>query len=566
VKNVRLTSIRSLRAKLDEVEQTLEAIRSGEVDALVTTGTRGDRVFTLEGADHGYRILLEVMSEGVAKLTQHGTIAYCNARFAKILGLPLERTIGSDVHDLVPQDERERFEDLLATGARERSEGEFSLRSAGDASHVPVLLSVVPLTMHGAERHCLVMTDLTEQRRNTDAIAAERAAMHTRLLLADRMSSMGTLAAGVAHEINNPLAYVIASLDLMLTRLANLPDDAGEALREQAAWMRRQVERAKEGSSRVRVIVRDLKAFSRADDETVELADLRRVLDTSIALVSNDIRHRARLVREYGELPAVCVNEARIGQVFVNLLVNAAHAIPAGAADENEIRVSARSDAEGNAVVEVRDTGAGIAAENLARIFEPFFTTKAVGMGTGLGLALCHGIVSSLGGQITVESTPGIGSLFRVVIPGAPVVDRDTDVVVLAPSPDSRGRLLVVDDEEDLCEVLQEALAASTDVLTTTDAHRALEWIATGERFDMILCDMNMPKMTGVDFHSRLESVNREQADRVILMSGGYTRDMGEVGVPLPRPALEKPFDLEQVRALMRETMRRGPPPAQPTP
>jgi hypothetical protein len=235
----------------------------------------------------------------------------------------------------------------------------------------------------------------------------------------------------------------------------------------------------------------------------------------------NDIRHRARLVREYEDLPAVRVNEARIGQVFVNLLVNASHAIAPGGVDRNEIRVSAHPDFDGNAVVEIRDTGAGSAAENLDRIFEPFFTMKPVSTGTGLGLALCRGIVASPGGQITVESTLGEGTTLRVLIPAAPLVARHTDIIPRTVRVESRGRLLVVDDEEDLCDVLEETLSPSADVRTTTDADRALAWIAGAERFEMMLCDMNMPKMTGVDFYTRLSMVSAEQADRLVLMSGG---------------------------------------------
>ena len=308
----------------------------------------------------------------------------------------------------------------------------------------------------------------------------------------------------------------------------------------------------------MRVIVRDLKAFSRADDETVSAVDLRGVLDSSIALVLNEIRHRARLVRDYDGLPAVRANEARLGQVFVNLLVNAAQAIVPGSVDRNEIRVSGRTDAAGNAVVEIRDTGSGIAAENLDRIFEPFFTTKEVGAGTGLGLALCHGIVCAIGGKITAESTPGTGSLFRVVLPALPVpISKVENVAPTAPA-DSRGRLLVVDDEPDLCEVLREILAEFHDVTTTNDARKALDLIAAGERFDMILCDMAMPEMTGLDFRTRLATSNPEQADRLVLMSGGSTSRSEDVASALPNRFLEKPFETDTVRMLMREMMARG--------
>jgi signal transduction histidine kinase len=549
---------RSLRARLDEAERTLAAIGEGQVDALVVGGPAGERVFTLEGAEHGYRVLLEAMSEGVATLTEQGLITYCNARFSAIVGAPLQRTIGSPLSQLVSQVDRERFQVLIAAGTIGRSEGEFRLQAPGASALVPVRLAVVTLALGGVATHCVVMTDLTEQSRQSTEIAAERAQMQARLLLADRMSSLGTLAAGVAHEINNPLAYLVTSLELMSKRL---PELAGSGLAsEPNEWMRRQLDRAQEGAERVRLIVRGLKAFSRADDETMGLIDPRRALDTSIALASNEIHQRAQLVEDYDALPAVWANEARLGQVFLNLLVNAAQAIPLGAAARNEIRVSGRVDAEGRAVIEIRDTGSGIEPEHLSLIFDPFFTTKPLNGGTGLGLALCHAVIGSLNGQITVDSQPGLGSVFRVVLPrveGALPTALSAGVVV--PPIEPRGRLLFIDDEKDLCEAMQEAIAAYHDVVTTTDARRALELLAAGQRFDVILCDMRMPEMTGIDFHARLGTDNPAQANRVVMMSGGFTRRPEDPSTVLTRPILEKPFGVEQVLSLMRETMQREP-------
>ena len=547
---------RSLRARLNEAEETLAAIRAGAVDAVVVGGPAGERVFTLEGAEHGYRVLMEAMSEGVATLTENGLVSYCNARFAVILGARLELTIGNPISRLVPRADRERFQALIAAGTRGRSEGEFALKAPGADAPILVRLAVVALTVDGARMHCLVMTDLTEHT----AIAAERARMQTRLLLADRMSSLGALAAGVAHEINNPLAYVLTSLELVSNWLPE-PAGPGHGLSgESTAWLRRQMNRAHEGAERVRLIVRDLKAFSRADDETLCVVDPRRALDTSITMAWNEIRHRARLVKEYGGLPPVWANEARLGQVFLNLLVNAVQAIPAGAASHHEIRVSGRADIDGRAVIEFRDTGSGIDPANLALIFDPFFTTKPLHEGTGLGLSLCHAIIASLDGQITVESTPGVGSVFRIVLPS---VEGAVGTAAASTPVESRvvprGRLLIIDDEADLCLALQEALEVSHDVVTTIDARRGLEMLAAGQRFDVILCDIRMPDMTGIEFHARLTTDNPAQANRVVLMSGGFTRRPGYPPVVLPGPLLEKPFKIEQVLSLMHAAMQREP-------
>jgi signal transduction histidine kinase len=248
-------------------------------------------------------------------------------------------------------------------------------------------------------RSCVVVQDVTEVRH-----------MEARLRVADRMASMGTVAAGVAHEINNPLAFVVGNLEFIANSLRELPAEATAEIRES-------LEDARHGTERVRRIVRDLKVFSRPDDEGLGPVDVRRLLDSSISFAANEIRHRARLVREYAEVPEVHGNSGRLGQVFVNLLVNAAQAIPEGAADLHRIRVVIRPDGARRVAVEVHDTGGGIPEAIRDRIFEPFFTTRPVGMGTGLGLAICHGIITEMGGQISVDSAVGQGTVVRVSLP-----------------------------------------------------------------------------------------------------------------------------------------------------
>jgi PAS domain S-box-containing protein len=243
---------------------------------------------------------------------------------------------------------------------------------------------------------------------------SEREELRTRLAQSDRLASVGTLAAGVAHEINNPLAYVIANLDFAREELR-----ASGAPPADLEPLSQAIDEAREGAERMRLIVQDLKVFSRKDDDRLEWVQLPRALDSAAAMAWNEIRHRARLVKDYQPLPAVYANEARLGQVFLNLLVNAAHAIAEGAAERNEIRLSTRVDETGRIVVEVRDSGRGIPEELRARVFEPFFTTKPLGEGTGLGLPICRDIVARLGGALEFESEVGVGTVFRVLLPGA---------------------------------------------------------------------------------------------------------------------------------------------------
>jgi PAS domain S-box-containing protein len=239
-------------------------------------------------------------------------------------------------------------------------------------------------------------------------------AVQAQLMQSDRLASVGMVAAGVAHEINNPLAYVIAALDYLREHRDEL---GAPALREEVL---RALAEARDGADRVRHVVRDLRTFSGLREERRTRVELASVLEAAIHLASTQLRFRARLVRDFRPTPAVMADEARLGQVALNLLINAAQAIPEGNADANEIRVSTGTDARGRAVLAVHDTGAGIPPEVADRIFDPFFTTKPHGVGTGLGLSICRNIVLALGGDIDVESSRTGGTTLRVALPAAP--------------------------------------------------------------------------------------------------------------------------------------------------
>jgi signal transduction histidine kinase len=248
-----------------------------------------------------------------------------------------------------------------------------------------------------------------------DAVARdEKRRTREQLLVIERMASVGTLAAGVAHEINNPLAAVMANIELALRTLDSLPPEVPEV-----AELTAELRDAHEAAYLVRQIVRDVKLFSRPGDERAGPVDVRQVLDGAARMAWNEIRHRARLVKDYGQVPPVWATEARLGQVFLNLLINAAHSLPVGRADSNRIAIITRTDGQGRAVVEIVDTGSGILPENLPRLFTPFFSTKPIGTGSGLGLAICRRIVRELSGEIEVRSQAGKGTTVSVTIPAA---------------------------------------------------------------------------------------------------------------------------------------------------
>jgi CheY-like chemotaxis protein/two-component sensor histidine kinase len=316
------------------------------------------------------------------------------------------------------------------------------------------------------------------------------------------------------------------------------------------------LDEARHGAQRVSTIVRELRSFSRAADESRTRVDLAMVVQSAIKIAGHEIRHKARIVTSFEPARPVWGNEARLEQVVINLLLNAAQAMPETRAEHNEIRVSVRADSEERAVLEVFDNGDGIALDVLPRIFDPFYTTKPVGVGTGLGLSICHGIVTSLGGHIGAYSEPGEGTTFRVVLPTTDtMVDDEPRTTSEAPSSRNTksARVLVVDDEPPIANTLRELLAPEHEVIAATTAREAFEAIERSD-FDVVFCDLIMPGAGGIDLYERLRSVHPGLERRLVFMTGGaFTERTAEFLASVENRRVEKPFSLGLVEQIVRE-------------
>jgi signal transduction histidine kinase len=374
------------------------------------------------------------------------------------------------------------------------------------------------------------------------ALRAERRKMQEQLLLSDRLASLGLLAASVAHEINNPLASLMANLDFLLhpeQEAAAVSPEQEQALRD-----------CHLSAERIREVVRDIKVFSRPDEKRHGPLDVHRVLDSSLRMAWNHVFHRARIVKDYAALSPVLGSEAPLGQVFLNLLVNAADAIPEGHNTLHEIRVVTRQEGTSHVRVEIHDTGQGIPPELRERIFEPFFTTKPVGVGTGLGLAICRRLVDEMGGEMGVESEPGRGTVFHLRLRTAQGVTEKPSPPL--PEPVLKQRVLVLDDEATVGRALQRLLQAHCEVLVLLQGPEALTQVASGRRFDVILCDLMMPEMSGPRFYEELSRLAPEQAQRVIFMTGGaFTEQSRAFLANTGLPCLDKPIEPQRLRALL---------------
>ena len=527
----------------------------------------------LRRSEASFRAMIEHWPDAVA-VHRHGCFVYVNPAVLAYLGYDrADELVGRPVLDIVHSEDREgvatRMRAMVDTGESSPAREERFLRKGGGVVTAEVV--ALPLVFDGELAVVAVARDVTERKQ-----------LAAKMMQMDRMIAVGTLAAGVGHEINNPLAYVVANLDFVAREL---PDVTAAVRRLEAALTQRRdsipldpaalesanaprrleelqqaLDEAREGAERVRNIVRDLKTFSQAEEDRREPVALQRVIESAVNMAWNEIRHRARLVKDYGPVPHVEASESRLGQVFLNLLVNAAQAIPEGRADHNEIRVVTRTDEAGRARVEIRDTGSGIPPEVVGRIFDPFFTTKPVGQGTGLGLSICQGIVQGLGGELTVKSEVGKGTAFQVVLPAARMGDteqRPVQATSPTPAPGRRGNILIVDDEPMIGTSLRRILAQDHDVVAVTRGREAVDRIERGERYDLILCDLMMPEMTGMDLHAELSLRFSDCAARMIFLTGGaFTPRARDFLDTVPNQRIEKPFSAQNVRALVRDLLR----------
>lgn len=387
-------------------------------------------------------------------------------------------------------------------------------------------------------------------------VRADNLKMHQQLLISDAMASIGTLAAGIAHELNNPLASVTANLDLALASLPALTEALGG--QEGHDELLEELRDAREGAERIRNIVRDLRVFSRSEDTDCGPVALPKVLDSTLRMAWNEIRHRARLVKNYGPTPEVDASESRLGQIFLNLVVNAAQAITNDPAKKrHSITVTTKTSETGDAIVEVTDTGPGIPPEVMRDMFRPFFTTKPIGVGTGLGLPICNRLVSDVGGSIEVESTLGEGTTFRILLPAASRPSTTLNEPAVPTPVARRARVLVVDDEPMIGNAVKRALGKEHEIVPALSAEEALAYLATDKDIDLVLCDLLMPQMTGMELYEVLRGSDPQLAEQMIFLTGGaFTTRAKAFLDEVPNQRIEKPFDPLHLRALLNDRLR----------
>jgi two-component system, cell cycle sensor histidine kinase and response regulator CckA len=543
----------------------LKPFRKSELRSAVEVGLfRHQMERQLRERERWFSTTLRAIGDAVIAVDAAGQISFMNGAAEKLVGCSEKSAKGhplADVCQLLNEKTREPVPDpiqqALARQEVVRLPADTTLVS-GDRE-LPVEDSVAPIVDERGERlgAVLVLRDMTEERRTRQQIAA-----------ADRLASLGAVAAGIAHEINNPLTYILGNVGFLAEELASfsrllpsvVPSTQQQEVTELLARLAELIGEVDEGASRVSRIVADLGLFGRREQSPHE-GDVIAALDWALRVSHTTLSRVARLRRNLQPVPSVRGDETKLGQVFLNMLLNAAHAMQDGDPGANELSVSTLLEPQPDGIAQVRitiqDTGSGMTPEVLDRIFDPFFTTKPVGTGTGLGLSVCHGVVKDMGGSIQVSSEPGRGSTFTVRLPVAGAVQPQFD----DPEPrlsGARGRVLIVDDEPRVLGVLSRMLGGAHDVVAVGSAREALDALARGARFDVILCDLLMPDMSGIDLYRVLEERAPELARRMIFLSGAFNTNVaGDFLSEVPNQALDKPPKLDDLLlAIDRELVR----------
>jgi signal transduction histidine kinase len=396
-------------------------------------------------------------------------------------------------------------------------------------------------------RAAALIRDVTEEKE-----------LERKLAEAERLASLGVLAAGIGHEINNPLMIVQENVRWVAEALrthGKLPRERRDA---DLLVLSERLDDALDGVERMQQIVGDLRLFRQEEGRELAALDIRSSVHSAIAIAQGQIEQRALLERDLSAVPLTAASEGKLVQVFLNLLINATQSIQKGDPRSQRIRVTTRTDARGWAVAEISDTGCGIPPSELPRIFDPFFTTKREGM--GLGLSVCQRIVRDYGGSLTVESEVGRGTTFRLNLP--PHVSQGPH----APAPASRAetvpsrrlRLLVIDDKAALVRILEMTLRKDHEVVTAQSGDESLGILSKDARFDAILCDLMMPLGDGMTFYEQLGRAHPELKERVIFMTGGaFTERARSFLESVPNKTIGKPFTPESLRGLLAELAAR---------
>lgn len=515
----------------------------------------------LRQQSHWFVTTLHAIGEGVIALDTDQVVSFANAKAQDLTGVGLDSLVGrkfDEVFRLINERTRRPLSDQVGRVLSQRTavqlpSGTLLVRADDE---FPIEDSISPIVDSNNELlgAVVVFRDGREQRM-----------LHEQFAVADRLASLGTLSAGIAHEVNNPLTYVMANTSFALDCLSEARASLKPALAGGAAPvsnviaqlddLSRQLREIEDGAERIHRIVNDLRVFSRPEMAPGR-GNVGDALRWAIRVTKTVVSSRAKLVARIDPTPTIAADETRVGQVLVNLLVNAAQAIPQGDAENQRIFVSTKTQGTESVVVTIQDTGTGMSPEVARRIFDPFFTTKPPGVGTGLGLSVCRSLVEAMQGELTAQSEPGEGSTFSLRLPIAAIEAKP--LVRPRPNPEPcHGRILVLDDDEVVAGAMARSLAENHEVVVETDPKRALELLNGGATFDAIIFDVDMRQTSNDEFYEHACAQQPDLSDRFVFLTGGYTPEASNFLARVSSPRLPKPPPMSELENCVQAVLTR---------
>lgn len=514
-------------------------------------GQAGVLAFMIDAAaQRREAIELETTARRLAELFTHApdaivvsrgaTVIKANPAAAKMLGLESpEDLVGQSLARFVLPEEHALMGERMERVARGEQLGLMLYRATrADGREMSVEILSFLSEYDGSPAVIGFGRDVTERER-----------MHQQLDQTARLAALGTLAAGVAHELNNPLAAVSLNLEMLERLMASDPRRA-----------RMLLEDLKGSVDRMASIVGDLGSFSRSESSSIpDDVSVAAVIEGAVRMTRHATRQRAQVRVELEDLPPVLGDARKLEQVLVNLLVNAVQALPDDR-DESANRIVVRGfrAADDQLSIEVEDNGVGISPDAIRRIFEPFFTSKPTNVGTGLGLFICHNVVTGMGGKILVHSSIGEGTRMQLLLPCRGESTPTTQPLPRheSPAPTRRARILVIDDEPALCRSLVVLLDDSHDVTAVSRGAEAIALLKDSPSFDVILCDLMMPEVSGIDIYAELQDRAPTMVNRVVFMTGGtFTERAARFLKSVPNTCLNKPFSYDALQTVIEESL-----------
>jgi signal transduction histidine kinase/CheY-like chemotaxis protein len=512
------------------------------------------------GSETESRLLLTRATDGIVVVDATRRVVFANPAACVLLGVEAEQLLGEPFGHPIPEEGRPATYQVHLSGGE-----------------VSALIGTAIVSIWDGQQATLVQLQPAPRPSVPPIFSSAPPSTLGPRISEDRLRAVGRLAAGLAHEVNNPLTFVLANLESLReshqairrfirklrvdlatrevitpqsferiaaeTSLFEVIDDAADMLTD-----------CYKGMHRIQDIARSLGTFSRADDEHPEMTDITRIVDDACAMVFNQIRYRARLVKRFDPVPMIAAFPGRIAHALVNLLTNAAEAIDGGDYDRHRIVVWTRTEGS-EVIIAVTDTGQGIALEDRDRIFTPGFTTKAHQGRMGLGLATCRRIAEDHRGRIEMRHPPDRGTQVEFVLPidtGLVAAEPNRDSRPISEVPAKRSRLLIVDDDAMVLSALRRRLRRRYDIVTAIGGVEALTLLSEDPHFDSIICDLMMPEVDGKCFYDTIKEKHAHLADRIVFMSGGaFTSRLRKFAASVSNPVLQKPVTREELQAVL---------------